>query len=250
MALLSALGFDSKPDFCAAVASGPLTKDAHEVQQIEPAAAGLRGQPSGGWTCDRLRHAHHGLRLRGQFQGRGTQQLRRDRRLRDQLGLRLHAPDSRPRPFLRADATRWPKPSPPTTRISTWSIRTTTPSSSSSSATTASSIRRTPSIRPESYPLAVAVNGSNLFVVDTYQPLPTCSTAEPCSGSVGVFPILPASGKRLQRHASGALGTPVTNTSIGADYWPLTLPAQSQRRDCADGDQRPGFGRLRLRHRL
>ena len=28
---------------------------------------------------------------------------------------------------------------------------------------------------PGIFPLAVAVNGSNLFVVDTYQPLPTCS---------------------------------------------------------------------------
>jgi 6-phosphogluconolactonase (cycloisomerase 2 family) len=64
---------------------------------------------------------------------------------------------------------------------------------------------------PGIYPLAVAVNGSNLYVVDTYQPLTTCSTADPCSGSIGVFPI----------ETSGALGTAVTNGTIS--YWPLTL---------------------------
>jgi 6-phosphogluconolactonase (cycloisomerase 2 family) len=69
------------------------------------------------------------------------------------------------------------------------------------------------------FPLAVAVNGSNLFVVDTYQPLPTCSSAEPCSGSIAVFPILAAT-----KTGSDALGTPVANGSIS--YWPLTLPAK------------------------
>jgi len=33
---------------------------------------------------------------------------------------------------------------------------------------------------PGIFPMAVAVSGSNLFVVDTYQPLPTCSPAAPC----------------------------------------------------------------------
>src|SRR5208282_1600468 len=37
---------------------------------------------------------------------------------------------------------------------------------------------------PGVFPLAVAVSGSNLYVVDTYQPLPSCSTAAPCSGSI------------------------------------------------------------------
>ena len=41
---------------------------------------------------------------------------------------------------------------------------------------------------PGIFPMAVAVNGKNLFVVDTYQPLPICSTAEPCSGSIAVYP--------------------------------------------------------------
>jgi 6-phosphogluconolactonase (cycloisomerase 2 family) len=74
-------------------------------------------------------------------------------------------------------------------------------------------------------PLAVAVNGSNLFVVDTYQPLSTCSNVAPCSGSVAVFPVEPASGTGSSEIASGRLGTAVTNTSNGATYWPLNLPS-------------------------
>jgi 6-phosphogluconolactonase (cycloisomerase 2 family) len=77
---------------------------------------------------------------------------------------------------------------------------------------------------PGIYPLAVTVSGTNLFVVDTYQPLPACSSADPCSGSVGVFPLLPAT-TGANPTLSGAPGTPLTNTIIGADYWPLTLAA-------------------------
>ena len=73
---------------------------------------------------------------------------------------------------------------------------------------------------PGVYPLAVAVSGKNLFVVDTYQPLPICSTADPCSGSVAVFPITPSSTSP----PSDVLGTPVANGSV--NYWPLTLPAK------------------------
>jgi len=65
-------------------------------------------------------------------------------------------------------------------------------------------------------PLAVAVNGSNLFVVDTYQPLPTCSSASPCSGSVAVYPINAATATV----AVGALGTPLVNCT---NYLPLAL---------------------------
>src|SRR6266568_9587029 len=68
---------------------------------------------------------------------------------------------------------------------------------------------------PGVFPLAVAVAGTHLFVVDTYQPLPTCSTASPCSGSIAVFPI----------KSDDSLSTPVVNQAISASYWPLTLPA-------------------------
>ncbi len=68
---------------------------------------------------------------------------------------------------------------------------------------------------PGIFPLAVATAGKFLVVADTYQPLPICSPAAPCSGSVAVFPI----------GANSALGTPVQNTSISASYWPLRLPS-------------------------
>jgi len=80
---------------------------------------------------------------------------------------------------------------------------------------------------PGIYPLAVAANGSNLFVVDTYQPLPTCSNADPCSGSIAVYPILTATQAQALTPPQPAdtLGPPVANTSTGANYWPLTLPS-------------------------
>src|SRR5579863_1590971 len=73
---------------------------------------------------------------------------------------------------------------------------------------------------PGVFPMAVSVAKSNLYVADTYQPLPTCSPAAPCSGSIAVFPIEPAAG-------STPSGTLATNTPInscnGGEYVPLTL---------------------------
>ena len=68
---------------------------------------------------------------------------------------------------------------------------------------------------PGVFPLAVAVVGSSLYVADTYQPLPTCSPAAPCSGSVAAFPIA----------KTGALGTPSANPANSSNYWPLILPS-------------------------
>jgi 6-phosphogluconolactonase len=73
---------------------------------------------------------------------------------------------------------------------------------------------------PGIYPLALTANKSNLFVVDTYQPLALCSTADPCSGSIAVYPLTAASGSNPV-----VLGTPATNTAVSGQYWPLTLPA-------------------------
>ena len=80
---------------------------------------------------------------------------------------------------------------------------------------------------PGIYPLAIAVSGSNLFVVDTFQPLAPCSLAAPCSGSVAVFPIEPASGTGSTATPAGALGPPITNTSNSASYWPLINPSST-----------------------
>ena len=71
---------------------------------------------------------------------------------------------------------------------------------------------------PGIYPLAVTVSGSNLYVLDTYQPLPSCSTAAPCSGSIAVYPITASSTSP----PSDALGSPIANGSL--NYWPLSLP--------------------------
>jgi len=77
---------------------------------------------------------------------------------------------------------------------------------------------------PGIYPLAVTANKSNVFVVDTYQPLPLCSTADPCSGSIAVYPLSAGgSSSSAPCSASVCLGTPATNSAVSAQYWPLTL---------------------------
>lgn len=75
---------------------------------------------------------------------------------------------------------------------------------------------------PGIFPMAVAAAKSNLFVVDTYQPLPICSDADPCSGSIAVYPVNAASSSNPIM-----LGTPLTNSAIGAPYWPLALSGSS-----------------------
>ncbi|WP_162601657.1 lactonase family protein [Occallatibacter savannae] len=79
---------------------------------------------------------------------------------------------------------------------------------------------------PGIFPVAVSAAKGFLFVADTYAPLPTCSPASPCSGSVAVFPILTAAqaGALKPAQPANTLGPAVVNTSISASYWPLTLP--------------------------
>ena len=68
---------------------------------------------------------------------------------------------------------------------------------------------------PGVFPIAIAVQGTNLYVADTYQPLSTCSPAAPCAGSIASYPIA----------ATGTLGSPAANAAISTNYWPLTLPS-------------------------
>jgi len=73
---------------------------------------------------------------------------------------------------------------------------------------------------PGIYPMAIAVSGLNVFVVDTYQPVALCSTAEPCSGSIGVFPSTAGSTS-----VASVLGPqPLANGNL--NYWPLNLPGK------------------------
>jgi 6-phosphogluconolactonase len=77
---------------------------------------------------------------------------------------------------------------------------------------------------PGVFPLAVTTSKSNLFVVDTYQPLPTCSPAQPCSGSIAVYPLSAGGSASTDPcTATVCLGTPVVNPSVSAAFWPLTL---------------------------
>ncbi|HLI04226.1 MAG TPA: beta-propeller fold lactonase family protein [Terracidiphilus sp.] len=71
---------------------------------------------------------------------------------------------------------------------------------------------------PGIYPVAMAATKSDLFVADTYEPLPTCSTATPCPGALGVFPLTAASNT-----APATLGSPAVNASVNGTYWPLSL---------------------------
>jgi 6-phosphogluconolactonase len=71
---------------------------------------------------------------------------------------------------------------------------------------------------PGIFPLGLAASESNLFVVTLFQPLPLCSAAQPCSGSISVYPLTAGTGS-----SSVTMGNPATNSSNGTQYWPLTL---------------------------
>lgn len=82
---------------------------------------------------------------------------------------------------------------------------------------------------PGIFPLATTISGGFLYVLDTFQPLPACSTASPCSGSVSVFPILDKAQAAALSPAQPAdtLGSPVVNAAVSASYWPLSLTGGS-----------------------
>ena len=71
---------------------------------------------------------------------------------------------------------------------------------------------------PGIFPLALAANKSNLVVVNLFQPLPLCSTAQPCSGAISVFPLTAGTSS-----SAVTINPAATNPSNGAQYWPLTL---------------------------
>jgi DNA-binding beta-propeller fold protein YncE len=77
---------------------------------------------------------------------------------------------------------------------------------------------------PGIFPVALAVDptDSYLYVVDTYQPLPTCSPVAPCAGSVAIFPILTKSQVSGQIPA-GSLGSAVINNATGLNYFPVAI---------------------------
>ncbi len=82
---------------------------------------------------------------------------------------------------------------------------------------------------PGIFPLAVTVSSMHLFVVDTYQPLPTCSPASPCSGSDRrvSHPDCRTGWRPQSIPARQHAGNPSVNTSISASYWPLLLSGKA-----------------------
>lgn len=70
---------------------------------------------------------------------------------------------------------------------------------------------------PGVFPMAIAIAGTSMFVADTYQPLPTCSPASPCSGSIAMYPLA----------ANGGIGSAAVNAALTTNYWPLTLPGSA-----------------------
>jgi 6-phosphogluconolactonase len=75
---------------------------------------------------------------------------------------------------------------------------------------------------PGIFPVAIATSAANLFVIDTYQPLPSCSPAAPCSGSIAVFPLTVGNST-----TPTAIGSAAVNTSISAQYWPLAVAGKA-----------------------
>ncbi len=75
---------------------------------------------------------------------------------------------------------------------------------------------------PGIFPMAVTANKSNLFVVDTYEPLPLCSNANPCPGSIAVYSL---TGSTPTCTATVCIGSPAANPAVNGDYWPLTVPS-------------------------
>lgn len=77
---------------------------------------------------------------------------------------------------------------------------------------------------PGIFPLAIAANKANLFVVDTFEPLPLCSTADPCPGSIGVIPLVAGgSSSSAPCTATVCMQPPAVNSAVSGTYWPLAL---------------------------
>jgi 6-phosphogluconolactonase (cycloisomerase 2 family) len=82
---------------------------------------------------------------------------------------------------------------------------------------------------PGIFPISAAVAGNMLYVADTFQPLPACSPAAPCSGAVAAIPIATGTSCPTPGGSTivspGNLCPPEPNAANAANYWPLTLPS-------------------------
>ena len=66
-----------------------------------------------------------------------------------------------------------------------------------------------------SFPISLAINtqGNYLYTADTYSPIPSCSSTNPCSGDLAVYPV----------DSTGKPGSPLFNSTASPTYWPLQL---------------------------
>lgn len=90
---------------------------------------------------------------------------------------------------------------------------------------------------PGVFPLGIAADANDLFVLDTYQPLPSCNIAAPCSGSIAVYPLTAAT-----KSTAVTMGPPAINPAVNSNYWPLTLPGASSDVIVPTGVTVPGSG--------
>ena len=66
---------------------------------------------------------------------------------------------------------------------------------------------------PGIFPLAIAVSKSNLFVVDTYQPLPICSTADPARVRSLSFPLTAAPAAPVRPRCASERPRPIRQSA-------------------------------------
>lgn len=68
---------------------------------------------------------------------------------------------------------------------------------------------------PGSFPVNMAMNsaGTFLYTVDTYQPIPSCASTNPCPGDIAAFPL----------NSAGTPGSPVINNATDPNFWPLQV---------------------------
>ncbi len=66
-----------------------------------------------------------------------------------------------------------------------------------------------------SFPVAMAINaqGTYLYTADTYSPIPSCASTNPCPGDLAVYSV----------NSSGQPSNPIFNSDASPNYWPLQV---------------------------
>ncbi len=66
-----------------------------------------------------------------------------------------------------------------------------------------------------SFPVSIAINsqGTYMYTADTYSPIPSCSSTNPCPGDISVYSV----------NSTGQPSTPIFNSDANPNYWSLQL---------------------------